>query len=366
MEELPKEGASPPKGLPSGVRLPVWEGSRSGTARPEARRYPDLGPPLYEDLRRGGYRRLVLVVPGGLVRRAQEMAHTLSRETGADVISLTRSCFGACDLPSPEEAPGAQAIVTLGHAPIPNMRLDRPTYFVEMRSNEGDPLRLAEAVSKAGLPSNLGLVYAIQHQNLVAPLVEALREKGIQARLGGGDRRLAYPGQALGCNYTSAESIRGEVEGFLFLGTGLFHPLGLALAVDKPVWALDPLREEIEPPIDREAMIRRRLLTIAQAQDARTWGILVSSFAGQNRWAMAERLADRANRHGREPQILVFRRLDPRDLLGRNLDAYVCTACPRIALDDGALYDRPMLTPPEFLSALGERPLLPYTFDTYH
>ncbi|EQD62740.1 Diphthamide synthesis, DPH1/DHP2, partial [mine drainage metagenome] len=58
--------------------------------------------------------------------------------------------------------------------------------------------------------------------------------------------------------------------------------------------------------------------------------------------------------------------LDPRDLEGRDLEAYVNTACPRIALDDRALYGRPLLTPPEFLMALGELPLTPYRFDTYH
>jgi len=44
----------------------------------------------------------------------------------------------------------------------------------------------------------------------------------------------------------------------------------------------------------------------------------------------------------------------------------VNTACPRIALDDGANYPKPVLTPPEFLMAIGELPLEPYRFDTYH
>ena len=42
------------------------------------------------------------------------------------------------------------------------------------------------------------------------------------------------------------------------------------------------------------------------------------------------------------------------------------TACPRIALDDSDAYPRPILTPPEFLMALGELPLEPYRFDTFH
>jgi len=58
--------------------------------------------------------------------------------------------------------------------------------------------------------------------------------------------------------------------------------------------------------------------------------------------------------------------LRPRDLLGRDVEAYVNTACPRIALDDSDLYARPMLTVPEFRMAIGEIPLEPYEFDTYH
>ncbi|EQD49971.1 Diphthamide synthesis, DPH1/DHP2, partial [mine drainage metagenome] len=74
----------------------------------------------------------------------------------------------------------------------------------------------------------------------------------------------------------------------------------------------------------------------------------------------------RARAAGREAELLYFDRLDPRDLEGRAFEAYVNTACPRIALDDGPSYARPVLTPPEFLMALGERPLAPYRFDTYH
>jgi 2-(3-amino-3-carboxypropyl)histidine synthase len=152
----------------------------------------------------------------------------------------------------------------------------------------------------------------------------------------------------------------------LFLGTGRFHPIGLAFAVDRPVWSLDPLQNRLERPIDRGALIRKRQLTVARTRNALHWGILVSTFAGQNRMPSALALQERARAKGREAEILVFDRLDPRDLEGRALDAYVNTACPRIALDDSELYPKPLLTPPEFLMALGELPLEPYRFDTYH
>ncbi len=340
--------------------------SDSGLDAFPARVFPRVGPDLYAAIRETAPRRVVLQVPAGLVRNAHELAAELREATGAPVVLASRACFGACDFPSRDEAPRADLAVVLGHAPIPNVPLARATFFVEMREPGGDPVRIARAVREAGLPRRVGLVGSIQHLDLLDPLARALSELGYVARTGTGDRRLAYPGQALGCNYTGAEAIAGEVDAFLFVGTGRFHPLGLAFAVDRPVYALDPLQNILEPPLDRAALIARRHLLVASVRDARRWGILASTFAGQNRMPTALALQERARARGREAEILVFDRLDPRDLEGRALDAYVNTACPRIALDDAANYPRPMLTPPEFLAALGDRPLEPYRFDTYH
>ncbi len=335
-------------------------------AEPSSRVFPTVGPELFEAVRAAGPNRIVLQVPAGLVRDAHELVARVREATGVPVVLATRPCFGACDFPSRDEAPRAELAIVLGHAPIPNVRLPRATFFVEMREPVGDPRTLAETVAAGGVPRRLGLVVSVQHLDLVDPLSAELRDRGFDVRVGVGDRRLAYPAQALGCNYTSAEAVVRDVDAFLFVGTGRFHPLGLAYAVDPPVWALDPLRGRLEPPIDRGGLVRRRLLAVASVRDARRWGILVSTFAGQNRMPSALALQERARAHGREAEILLFDRLDPRDLEGRALDAYVNTACPRIALDDGPNYPKPVLTPPEFLMALGERPLTDYRFDTYH
>ncbi|HTW39890.1 MAG TPA: diphthamide biosynthesis enzyme Dph2 [Thermoplasmata archaeon] len=340
--------------------------ARPDSDSPPAFVFPTVGPELFAALRRAAAHRIVLQVPAGLVRNAHELAGRLHQETGASVSLAARACFGACDFPTRDEALKADAVVVLGHSPIPNVRLYRPTYFVEMREPGGDPAELAATVDRAGVPRRIGLVASVQHLDLVAPLTAALERTGRTVRVGTGDHRLYYPAQALGCNYTGAESVAGEVDAFLFLGTGRFHPVGLAFAVERPVWSLDPLQNQLEPPIDRESLIRRRQLTVARSRDARRWGVLVSTFAGQNRMPTALALQERARAKGREAEVLVFDRLDPRDLEGRALDAYVNTACPRIALDDAELYPKPMLTPPEFLMALGELPLEPYRFDTYH
>ena len=41
------------------------------------------------------------------------------------------------------------------------------------------------------------------------------------------------------CNCTSGMSIANEVDSYLYIGSGNFHSLGLALAIDKPVVAAE-------------------------------------------------------------------------------------------------------------------------------
>jgi 2-(3-amino-3-carboxypropyl)histidine synthase len=346
-----------------GPASPVGE-----TSAPPARAIivPRVGEALYAVLRDGHHRKIALQVPAGLVRNAHDLAATIREAVGVPVVVASRPCFGACDFPSPSETPGVDALVVLGHAPIPNVPLDRTTYFVEMREPGGDADALAETVRAGRVPPRLGLVASVQHLDLVEPFVDALQRRGYTVRLGQGDRRLQYAAQALGCNYTTAEAVEAEVDAFLFLGTGRFHPLGLAFAVEKPVWSLDPLQGELSPPIDRGQLVRRRQLLVAKTRGARRWGILVSTLAGQNRSPTAMTLQARARAKGLDAELFVSDRIDPRDLEGRDVDAYVNTACPRIALDDSDLYPRPVLTVPEFLMAIGEAPLEPYRFDTYH
>jgi len=334
---------------------------------PEGHRvFASVGPELIDAVARLRPRRVVLQVPAGLVRDAHELAGRLRTEVGVPVDVAARPCFGACDPPTDSEAARADLAIVLGHAPIPNALPRRRTFFVEMRSTAGDPAALAEAVRNGGVPRRVGLVASVQHLSLVGPLAESLRFRGFDVQVGAGDRRLAYAGQALGCNYTGAEAVRDRVDAFLFLGSGRFHPVGLAFAVDRPVWSLDPFRAVLEPPIDRPSLIARRQLAVAGCRDARSWGILVSAFVGQERMPTALALQEKARARGRTAEILLSDRIDPRDLEGRSFDAYVSTACPRIAIDDGPTYPRPVLTPPEFLMAIGDIPLAPYRFDTFH
>ena len=55
--------------------------------------------------------------------------------------------------------------------------------------------------------------------------------------------RIKHPGQVLGCCYSTAREL--YLDEYLFIGTGQFHPLGIALATGKRVVTADPITCEV-------------------------------------------------------------------------------------------------------------------------
>lgn len=98
----------------------------------------------------------------------------------------------------------------------------------------------------SGLPKNVGIVTTIQYLPEMKKVSDYLWKKGIKAALGG---------QVLGCDVSSTERIKDDVSAFLYVGTGEFHPIGVALKTGKPVFALHPesmkIRRIEESEIDK-------------------------------------------------------------------------------------------------------------------
>jgi len=91
--------------------------------------------------------------------------------------------------------------------------------------------------------------------------------------------------------------------------------------------------------------------------------VIVCSKIGQNRSEEADAIVRMLKDSGRRAQKVVIEEISPMALMSYQVDAFVNTACPRIAMDDSARYPKPMLTPPELEIALGLREWNDYLFD---
>ena len=308
----------------------------------------------------GGFSSVAIQMPEGLKIWAPDISRILEERTGASVVIVGRPCYGACDLF--DYHGWADALVHFGHSPIPSQGDDPNVLYVESRSDaDVDPSVIG---SLSGLPARVGLLATVQYLGLIPKVAGMLESSGRTVMVGQGDRRIAHPGQVLGCNCSAAETVDGEVDGYLYIGEGDFHPLAAAFGMDKPVLVLNPVTGEVTDMAERrDRILRRRFAVIQSARDAQRFMVLVCSKVGQNRTAEADRVEAMLRSHGKEVSRLVIEEVDPTSLMAYGVDAFVNTACPRIAMDDSARYRKPMLTPPELEIVLGERGWEDYLFD---
>jgi len=306
---------------------------------------------LARDLRERGARTVALQFPAGLKRRGFAIAQEL-RAAGFAVILSGDPCYGACDL-ALDALDVADVLVHFGHAPVaPHERV-----IHEPVSMDFDPEIVRRVLPLLRGP-RVGLVTTVQHVHLLAAVAEVLRGAGFDPVVTGGSGRTPHPGQVLGCSFRAArETGAGEI---LFVGTGLFHPLGVQLATGARVVALDPYTGEVSE-VSADRFLRQRFGLIERARDAERIGVIVSSKSGQQRLELARRLAGLSDR----AVLVMMREVTPEGLLDLGCDAYVNTACPRLAYDDQARFPVPVLTPAEFEILLGIRSWENYVVDEW-
>ena len=314
---------------------------------------------LLESIRGRGAKTVGLQYPLGLRTRAVEFAQEIERRAGVTVLLSANPSFGACDI---AEMP-VDLTVHLGHAPMPHLRY-RNVFFFDLPQPPPEDWTFLDQALPLLPGKRVGLLTTTQHRTWIPAISQRLQAQGFTAVVSEPDRRVAYAGQVLGCDYFTATNIEAQVDGFLYIGSGDFHPVGVAIACKKPVVVADPTNREARTMEDvKDRILRQRHAAIARAADAKVFGIIVSGKIGQDRSALAVELKGLLAAHGREGHIFHMDLVGPEHLEGYRVDAWVNTACPRIAIEDALRYKQPMLTPPELEIVLGVRKWEDYRFD---
>lgn len=315
-----------------------------------------------------------LQFPDGLRDYATEIEKILRTKTGdIDYVISADPSYGACDLALNLKGIGAELLIHFGHTEMPsiNHMFDWDVLYVNARHKLSvgavaakAAKHLAERVPGA---KTVGIVTTAQHAHKLQEAADAMKAEGFEVLVGRGDNRVSGAAQLLGCNFTAGTSIDEDVDGFVYIGSGDFHPIAIQWGTDKLVVLADPYSEEvrtIEDVMDR--LMRQRFAAIQRAKDATAFGILVGTRVGQERMRLARGLQKKLQREGKEAHLIALDFFSWDNLqYFRHLDALVNTSCPRITTDDYSRYPMPMLTPPELEVVLGKREWEDYVFDEF-
>ncbi len=311
--------------------------------------------------KRRNARKVAIQLPEGLRIFAPEIAGRVAQLTGAEVIIDSEPCFGACDIPTHLFA-HSDLVVQFGHTEMPSIGAIPKMHFANLYLDI-DPLPVVEKALPL-LEGRIGVVTTAQHVHFLESVVSFLKEKGIDALTSRGDRRLGNYAQLLGCDYTSALWIEKDVDAFLYIGEGDFHPIGLAMLSGKKLVAANPSEMTVRS-LDslRDRIMKQRLAAIERAMDATSFGVLLNSKLGQRRKSLADTIVKEIVRANRRATLVHTNVVSPELISHYTFDAFVSTACPRIAIDDYHRYPKPLLTPIEAEIAIGLKPFSSFRFD---
>ena len=175
------------------------------------------------------------------------------------------------------------------------------------------------------LPGKIGLVTTVQHKH------ELKKIKGIIEKAG---KKAVIGGQILGCDVSAAKKIEKKVNAFLYMGSGEFHPLGVALETGKMVIIANPLSNvvgEIKKE-DVERYKKKQKGALLKFLSSKEIGIIVSTKPGQEKLKKAFELKKKLK--NKNCYIFAADTINPAEFENFPfIECWVNTACPRFADD---------------------------------
>ena len=302
-----------------------------------------------------GARRLLVQLPDGLKNEGPRLASLIREKTGAEVFVSASPAWGACDLSLDAAARlKADLLVHYGHNEfLRDASNGIPVVYIPAKSRH----EIIPVVEKA-LPflqgTRIGLATVVQHLHTLPETTRFLESKGFKVQHPGRGPWAHETRQVLGCDYFGIKRIEPEVDSFLVIGS-YFHALGASLSVQKPTILADPYDGTVRLlDQDRDRIIRQRYAMVEKARQANSFGIIVSTKPGQTNPTIALNIQRQLEENGKKATILYADEVVPDKFLDfTEIEAFVDTACPRLALDDPERFSKPIVTRDEIMVVIG-------------
>ncbi len=300
------------------------------------------------------FMKILLQFPEGLKSKALEYSSQLEKEGNTVFVSASPT-YGACDLAIDEaKALGVDKLVHYGHAEFHHVDFNVEYVFYSVEAPTAILERSLEYLKDF---KTISIVTTIQHVQQIGDIKKFYESRGKSVVIGKPYGFAKHQGQILGCDIGSAASVDKKVDAHVYFGGGIFHPLGAVIHTAKPFLAVEPFTNTIEfMDHYREKHRRRKMGRIAAAAESRKFGILVSTKNGQHNLSLAKLIKEKVEKKGLSAAILVSNNIDFQSLDNMlEFDAFVNTACPRIAVDDNDRVRKPLLSANELMEVLSFR-----------
>ncbi|CCH62180.1 hypothetical protein TBLA_0G02400 [Henningerozyma blattae CBS 6284] len=155
-------------------------------------------------------------------------------------------------------------------------------------------------------------------------------------------------GEVLGC--TSERLDKEQIDYMIFIGDGRFH-LESAMIHNPGIQAFkyDPYNKKFtREGYDQKQLVKVRTEAIETASKAQTFGLILGALGRQGNNSTLDNLEKSLKLAGKTVVKIILSEIFPQKLsMFGEIDAFVQVACPRLSIDWGYAFNKPLLTPYE-------------------
>ncbi|RPA87323.1 diphthamide biosynthesis protein 1 [Ascobolus immersus RN42] len=308
-------------------------------------------------IHRHGSKRIGLQLPEGLLLFACTISDILTQFCpGIETVIMGDVTYGACCIDDyTARALGCDLLVHYAHScliPVDVTQIRTLYVFVTITI---DTSHFVSTLSRNFTPGKtIAIVGTIQFNSTIHKVKADLTAAGFEIVI-----PQAMPlskGEILGC--TSPQLDEKKIDALLYLGDGRFH-LESAMIQNPniPSYRYDPYsRKFTREHYDHKEMHDLRLTAISQAKKATKWGLILGTLGRQGNPNTLVKIEEKLKALGLDYVVVLLSEIFPGKLARfTDVEAWVQVACPRLSIDWGYAFERPLLSPYEALIALGER-----------
>lgn len=315
-------------------------------------------PKTIHRIRTSGAKKVALQMPEGLLLFATTISDILTQFCpGIETLIMGDVTYGACCIDDyTARALGCDLLVHYAHScliPVDVTKIKTLYVFVDISIDTSHLLNSLERNFTTG--KTIAVVGTIQFNATIHGVKSSLEKAGFKVLI----PQIAplSKGEILGCTSPRLKD-DDKIDLILYLGDGRFHLESIMIHNPSiPAYRYDPYSRKLtRETYEHDEMRTLRSSAITTAKKATKWGLILGSLGRQgNPHTMA--LIERRLKEKGIPFInLLLSEIFPGKLaMMSDVECWVQVACPRLSIDWGYAFPRPLLTPYEALVVLGVR-----------
>ena len=297
---------------------------------------------------------VALQFPEGLLMFSCVISHIIQTFTEAETLILGDVTYGACCVDDfTARALGADMLVHYGHScliPIDTTLIKMLYVFVDIRIDTKHFIETVKTNFKQG--QRLVLCSTIQ---FVSSLQASVQELQPLFSVTIPQVKPLSPGELLGC--TSPKIDPGMVDAIVYLADGRFHLESVMISNPSiPAYMYNPYDKKFtKESYDHSMMQTLRKEAISLAVQAKTYGVIFGTLGRQGSPDILNHLVAQLEEGGKKYVVIALSEITQEKLDAfDDIEVFVQTSCPRLSIDWGSQFKKPLLTPYELSVALNK------------